>query len=168
MSKQHHENVSTSSASLKRKRAPVWPLATRAQCEEVFISLTAEGILQEFSPPPTSGASTQERQRAKFSMNVSSAPSTIKDYGQARRTVNTPKTLKDPQAQLDLREDTSPPSIPVSPNYFDLLSVEEEEAHPPSQPQEQQQQEHQQEHPQCLSLKRPIYVLNFRYCNIYF
>jgi hypothetical protein len=52
MSKQPQDNAITINVALKRKRAPVWPSATRAQCEEVIISLiTAEGILQEFSPP---------------------------------------------------------------------------------------------------------------------
>ena len=54
MSKQTQENVNKTTTSLKRKRAPVWPLATRAQCEEVVLtSLTAEGILQELNPPDT-------------------------------------------------------------------------------------------------------------------
>ncbi len=51
MSKQPQDNVSTSTSSLKRKRAPVWPSTTKAQCEEVLSSLSADGILQEFSPP---------------------------------------------------------------------------------------------------------------------
>ncbi len=51
MSKKPHDNVDTVAASLKMKRAPMWPFATRARCEEVLSSLTAEGTLQEFSPP---------------------------------------------------------------------------------------------------------------------
>ena len=93
---------------------------------------------------PTHGESTQGQRRAKSSTNVSSVPSTTKAYGQPRRSANTPKTPHGAQVQLDLREVTSPPSIPVSPNYFDLLSVEEEEAHQ-HRPQKHQHQEHQQE-----------------------
>jgi len=137
MSKQRQENVSTTTTSLKMKRAPVWPFATMAKCEEVLTSLTTDGILQEFSPP-THGASTQRRQRAKSNMNVSSVPSTTKVNGQARRSANKPRTPHGPQSQLVLREFTSPPSIPVSPNYVDPL-FEEEEEDQPLQPQDLQQ-----------------------------
>ena len=50
MSKQPHENVNTVATSLKRKRASMWPYATRVRCKEVLASLTTEGILQELSP----------------------------------------------------------------------------------------------------------------------
>ena len=96
---------------------------------------------------PTHGESTQGQRRAKSSTNVSSVPSTTKAYGQPRRSANTPKTPHGVQVQLDLREVTSPPSIPVSPNYFDPLSVEEEVA-PQQQVHEHQQQEQQQQEEQ--------------------
>ncbi len=51
MSKQPHDNAISINIALKRKRAPVWPYVTRAQCEEVLPSLTSEGLLQELNPP---------------------------------------------------------------------------------------------------------------------
>ena len=76
--------------------------------------------------PPASGASTRGQQRAKSSLNASSLPSAAKGCGGGRRSDNTHKT---PHGQLERRasrEMTSLASIPTSPNYFDVLSEEEE------------------------------------------
>jgi len=51
MSKQPQDNTNSVNDELKRKRAPVWSSATRAQCEEVLSSLTSEGLLQELNHP---------------------------------------------------------------------------------------------------------------------
>jgi len=51
MPKQSLCNVINVATSLKRKRAPVWPSATRARCEEALLSLASEGLIQELSPP---------------------------------------------------------------------------------------------------------------------
>ena len=51
MSKQPQDNANSIIVALKRNKAPMWPFATRAQCEEVLSSLTLEGILQEATPP---------------------------------------------------------------------------------------------------------------------
>jgi hypothetical protein len=50
MSKQPQDNANSVNVALKRKRAPVWTSATKAQCEEVLSSLTSEGLLQELNP----------------------------------------------------------------------------------------------------------------------
>ncbi len=51
MSKQPQDNANSINVALKRKRAPVWPFATKAQCEEILSSLTSEGLLQKLNPP---------------------------------------------------------------------------------------------------------------------
>ncbi len=51
MSKSPLENAVAIATALKRKRAHVFPLASRARCAEVLISLTVKGILQEHNPP---------------------------------------------------------------------------------------------------------------------
>jgi hypothetical protein len=48
MSKHPIENVSI---KIKRKRAPVWPFATRSQCEQVVKLLIEEDLVRELSPP---------------------------------------------------------------------------------------------------------------------
>ena len=48
MSKQPVENVSI---KIKRKRAPVWPFATRSLCEHVVKLLIEEDLVRELSPP---------------------------------------------------------------------------------------------------------------------
>jgi hypothetical protein len=50
MSKQPQDNANSGIVALKRKRAPEWPFATMAQCEEVISSLTSEEVLQELNP----------------------------------------------------------------------------------------------------------------------
>jgi len=50
MFKQSIDNASNVATSLKRKRAPVWPSATRAQCEETLLSLAHESLIQELNP----------------------------------------------------------------------------------------------------------------------
>ena len=49
MSKQPIENVSI---KIKRKRASVWPFATRNLCKEVVKLLIEEDLVRELSPPP--------------------------------------------------------------------------------------------------------------------
>ena len=51
MSKQPQGNVNPINLALKRKKAPVWPSASRAQCEEALLSLAGEGLIQELNPP---------------------------------------------------------------------------------------------------------------------
>jgi len=92
---------------------------------------------KEFSKnyaPQASGASTQGHQKAKSSMNALSLPSTAKECGGGRRSVNTHKTPHGLQERRALRVTTSPTSIPTSPNYFDVLSEEEEEDRHPAPP----------------------------------
>ncbi len=48
MSKQLVENVSI---KIKRKRAPVWPFATRNMCEPDGKLLIEEDLVRELSPP---------------------------------------------------------------------------------------------------------------------
>ncbi len=51
MSKQSIDIASNVATSLKRKRATMWPSATRAQCEETLLSLADEGLIHELIPP---------------------------------------------------------------------------------------------------------------------
>ena len=48
MSKQPIENVSI---KIERKRAPVWPFATRNLCEQVVKLLIEEDLVRKLSPP---------------------------------------------------------------------------------------------------------------------
>jgi hypothetical protein len=48
MSKQPFDNASV---SIKRKRAPVWPFATRDLCEQVVKLLIEDDLVRELSPP---------------------------------------------------------------------------------------------------------------------
>jgi hypothetical protein len=48
MSKQTIKNASI---KIKRKRAPVWPFATRNLCEQVVKLLIEEDLVRELSPP---------------------------------------------------------------------------------------------------------------------
>jgi hypothetical protein len=48
MSKQLVENVPI---KIKRKRAPVWPFATRSLCEQAVKLLIEEELVRELSPP---------------------------------------------------------------------------------------------------------------------
>ncbi len=52
MSKQPIKNHAVPSSSTpKRKRAPVWPFATRSLCEQALLVLIGEGTIEELSPP---------------------------------------------------------------------------------------------------------------------
>ena len=51
----------------------------------------------------------------------------IMAFGRRQRYVSMHKTLQEQPEQIVLREDTSPPSISMSPNYFDPLSEEVDE-----------------------------------------
>ncbi len=48
MSKQPIKNVSF---KIKRKRAPIWPFATRNLCEQAIKLLIKENLVRELSPP---------------------------------------------------------------------------------------------------------------------
>ena len=126
MSKEPQDNANSINLALKRKRALVWPSSTRAQCEEILSSLTLEGILQELNPL-TNGALTRAHLKERSSTSTSSWPSTTRAFGRGQRYVNTHTTPQGQPEQMVLRGDTSPPSIPVSSNYFDPLSEEVEE-----------------------------------------
>jgi hypothetical protein len=95
MSKQPQGNVSTTTTSLKRKRAPVWPSATKAQCEEVLTSLTAEGIIQELRPlgswrinPGTTKGKVQH-ERLVYAVNDQGILSTAKIRQHAQDPIRT-------------------------------------------------------------------------------
>jgi hypothetical protein len=52
MSKQSIDNVTL---KIKRKRAPVWPFATRSMCEHVIKLLAKDELFREPPPPLSPG-----------------------------------------------------------------------------------------------------------------
>ena len=80
------------------------------------------------STPPINGASTRAQLKERFSTSATSWPSTTMASRRGLQTASIHRTPRGHPEQLALRVDTSPSSIPVSPNYFDPLSEEVEEA----------------------------------------
>ncbi len=93
------------------------------------------------SPLRMSGAYTPQprREGPAFNMNDSSEASMIGTNGLPSNSVNTPKTRSGQREEPVLKDPRSQISIPLSPNYFDPLSKEEEETAPsPQQPEKSQ------------------------------
>jgi len=120
-------NASTT-ITLKRKRSPVWPFSTRPVLEQALAILIDKGTVQELSPPTNGESIPRPRQEAPdFNMSGAYGALTTWTSGSSSRSDN---MLKTPLEQLPgpaLRVDMSSPSIPTSPNYFDLLHEVEQD-----------------------------------------
>ena len=120
MSKQPIDNASI---KIKRKRAHVWPHETTNLCEQVIKLLAEEELVRELSPPEESRTHPSTE---AFIMKGGYRSRTTSAHGILPRSASTHKTLLNRREDPALEEASSPTPIPLSPNYFDVLSEEQD------------------------------------------
>ena len=121
------------SRSRERER-PCGPLRP-ATCANRSSSSSLRTTSSGSSPPLMNGGSTLQLKPVEkdFSTKGGCGSPTISRSGTLPSCSSTHKTLPSRQADRALRKDSSPDSVPLSPNYFDVLS-EEQDAPPERSP----------------------------------
>ena len=124
MSKQPIDNASL---KINRKRAPLWPFATRSLCEQVVKLLIEDDLVRGLSPRMNGGSSLQPKPVKKTPNTRGGCGSPITSTpGISPNCVSTLKTLPSLEADRASKEASYSVLIPLSPNYFDVLSKEED------------------------------------------
>ena len=105
----------------------MWPFATRALFEHAVKLLVENDLVRELYTPMNGGSTLQPKPVEKdFSTRGSCGLPTTSTLGTSLNCASTLKTLPRLQADRASREASSPASTPPLPNYFDVLSEEED------------------------------------------